>query len=920
MPFDGGHVMSKGAQKQSVSPFQLILAWSKDWPTWQQDALRRITLNGQLSETDMDDLEKLCRAQHGLRPEVGNVPQPSGLSQNHLPAGLDASFSVSLVSLGTLKNVNRLPDDQTIEFGPSPGLTVIYGANGSGKSGYVRVIKKACRARGVLPDIKPNAFDSKTAGPATAEIVSTIGTVRNPISWRDGIASDPRLSNIFVFDGISARFHVSDDGPATFTPRGLDILPQLARACGELKKRLKMEADSLQLAVAQAHTNWKYRPATAIGKFLATLSESTASSDIQRHATFPQADQQRLTELSDALKSDPKRKAQTTTATATRVRTFANQIEGRVDALNEPAVTTIESTLREAAAAEVAAQAVAGPSFDDTFLPGTGGDTWRQLWDVARTFSVSDAYPSKDFPVTETGARCMLCQQSLGDEAIVRFRRFDEFVRDETHARAVAAKGKIVTLKASADSLQPLATELFKITADLAAEPLEFRNEVASFVKEADARLMHVQKCLGVGAWSEPPVLPASPAPKLIAIAESLDTRAQMELSADNPEERKKLNAAKEELEDKEWFSRNKQDIEKQVARYKTLAILKKCQEDTGTNVITLKSGELNDAIVTKALCAQFDAECESLGLKTLSVKLQSVGGTKGERKFGVRLGATKSYKVEEIACDGEHRCVALAAFLAELSQASHKSALVFDDPVSSLDDVRKAAIAERLVVESKLRQVIVFTHDLAFVCDLQAYAHEHAVEIHGRHLDWSATGPGRCHGDFPWEHQKHKAQMKRLRELCGKADKASREQGQDEYRAFALEVCTMIRSAAERAIEEELFNHVLRRHESRIQVGRLESVGAVEPADYKAIQTVWKTCSDVIPAHSSSRARPSNPPDPAALQELVETLERVVEGVKKRRQGGEAPINYAAPDAPSSPHTDTKPKIRRQHPNANSE
>ena len=797
---------------------------------------------------------------------------------------------------------------------------MIYGANGSGKSGYVRVIKKACRARGMIPDIKPNAYDSKTSGPATAELVCTIGTVRTPIGWRDGIAGDPRLSNIFVFDGISARFHVSDDGPATFTPRGLDILPQLARACGELKKRLKTVADTLQNGVVQARANWKHRPTTAVGKFLATLSEKTETGDIQGHAIFSQTDQQRLTELSDALKSDPKKKAQTTAAAATRVRTFASQIDGRLKALNNAAMAAVESTFRESAAAQAAAQAVSGPAFDDSFLPGTGGAAWRQLWDVARTFSVSDAYPSKDFPVTETGARCLLCQQPLGDEAIARFLRFDEFVRNETHVRAEAAKGKIATLKATADSLQPLAMEHVKITADLAAESLDVRNEISGFVKEADARLAHLQKCLREGAWSEPPALPASPAPKLVAIAEALDIRARMELSADDPDERKKLIAAKEELEDREWFSRNKQDIEQQVARYTILAILKKCQDDTGTNAITLKSGELNDLIVTTTLCAQFDSECESLGLKTLSVKLQSVGGTKGERKFGLRLGVTKGYKVEEVACDGEHRCVALAAFLAELSQASHKSALVFDDPVSSLDDVRKAAIAERLIVESKVRQVIVFTHDLAFVCDLQSYAHEHDVEIHGRHLDWSATGPGRCHGDLPWEQQKHKAQMKRLRELCGKADKASREQGQDEYRALALEVCTMIRAAAERAIEEELFNHVLRRHESRIQVGRLESVGAVEPGDYKAIHTVWKTCSEVIPAHSSSRAKPSNPPDPAALKELVDTLERVVEAVKKRRTGAEAPVNYAAPDATSPPPTaDSKRNIKRPPPNPGS-
>ncbi len=41
---------------------------------------------------------------------------------------------------------------------------------------------------------------------------------------------------------------------------------------------------------------------------------------------------------------------------------------------------------------------------------------------------------------------------------------------------------------------------------------------------------------------------------------------------------------------------------------------------------------------------------------------------------------------VGKVLSEGEHRCVALAAFLAELSTIDAQSAIVFDDPVSSLD------------------------------------------------------------------------------------------------------------------------------------------------------------------------------------------------------------------------------------------
>ncbi|MDP3617342.1 MAG: AAA family ATPase, partial [Rhodoferax sp.] len=63
----------------------------------------------------------------------------------------------------------------------------------------------------------------------------------------------------------------------------------------------------------------------------------------------------------------------------------------------------------------------------------------------------------------------------------------------------------------------------------------------------------------------------------------------------------------------------------------------------------------------------------------------------------------------------GEQRCLSIAAFFAELSTADDPSGIVFDDPVSSLDFQWRGSVAQRLVEESKRRQVIVFTHDVVF-------------------------------------------------------------------------------------------------------------------------------------------------------------------------------------------------------------
>ncbi|MGA2441042.1 MAG: ATP-binding protein, partial [Tepidisphaeraceae bacterium] len=233
--------MPDGLPTSPASPFASILGWSATWPDWQRDALRRIIGVGPLTPDDLKELAAICRAKHGLLPAASAAPTAKPLTAAHTPGGPDGTSSVSLKRLSALTNVGRIPSDQEIVFGNAPGCTVIYGENGAGKSGYARVIKRACRARGTSQEIKPNAFATAPTSSATAKIECRVGAVETPVPWKDGTPADPRLGNIFVFDAFSADAHVGDNGPACFKPRGLDVLPELAKACDQIKAGLQTE-------------------------------------------------------------------------------------------------------------------------------------------------------------------------------------------------------------------------------------------------------------------------------------------------------------------------------------------------------------------------------------------------------------------------------------------------------------------------------------------------------------------------------------------------------------------------------------------------------------------------------------------------------------------------------------------------------
>jgi ABC-type cobalamin/Fe3+-siderophores transport system ATPase subunit len=96
-----------------------------------------------------------------------------------------------------------------------------------------------------------------------------------------------------------------------------------------------------------------------------------------------------------------------------------------------------------------------------------------------------------------------------------------------------------------------------------------------------------------------------------------------------------------------------------------------------------------------------------------------------GRTQFKLTLQLPGSATPSAILSEGEQRAIAIASFLAETKLGGGRGGIVFDDPVSSLDHRRRWEVAERLVEESLRRQVIVFTHDIYFLCILEQKADE---------------------------------------------------------------------------------------------------------------------------------------------------------------------------------------------------
>ena len=734
-----------------------------------------------------------------------------------------------------------------------------------------------------------------------------MAVVNYPLVWQDKEPSDPRLANVFVFDTSTADHYLEQDSPSTFTPYGLDVLPKLAKACDTIKNLIKQDFDRVNRDIDATVKNWKYNANTSVGKLLIGLCRNTKPDQVEMLSGLDEEQRRHLTDLTEALKSDPKQKAKETRAAAARLKIFADKVRDMWTNLSEDQISALRKMVEDAAATDTVAKAFISGQFDATYCPGTGGELWRKLWEAARSFSVSFAYKDQPFPVTSDGARCVFCQQLLEPATTERLKAFDAFCKDQSQELAEIARKKLNVVAEKFQKIDPLATEYARIEADLAPITQTRVASISHFVKKADECLATIKTNLTKATWEEPaPIIlslsdrisddatqkgtdsataPPSLADEIVEVATKLEDRARIEESADNPETRKKLEAERNELIDREWLARVKMDVFEQINRYKQLATLEACLKDTDTTKITMKNTELTKLLVTDAFCQRFKDEAKELGLETLAVKLEEIKGKKGETRFGVRLKTNADQAVKDIASEGEKRCIALAAFLSELSQASHHSSLVFDDPVSSFDHRYREKTAIRLVEEGKVRQVIVFTHDVVFLNDLLTYAKNRGVQAEPYHLEWNGNIPGYCIKGLAWD-------WKTVEDRFDKLDKEQRAIAKDwnpvpnEDNVQSIRrVYSWLRATLERIVEKEIFADVVFRFRSYIDLKKLDRVVGFQESECKELQRLVQRCHDVTDAHDPALGKHAVVPSPDEFKDDVNATKQLLEQIRNRRK-----------------------------------
>ena len=844
-----------------------IVAWARTRPAWEQEVLTA------LGQGEVFDDERVSALADRLLDPTGST---SSNGARNLTLKSATPKRVRLVRVCNLQGVNVLAEDQTLSFAPD-GLTVIFGGNGSGKSGYARLIKGLASSRHtarVLPDVfKENAVDP------TAELVYEVDgqEVSQKFPSAEPVSD---LLQVRFFDEYCGDEYLTKTSTIDYRPSALALLDRLIEVCD----RARGELDSRVTAGESRRLALDLPPETAAGTFIAHLSDETTDEAIEQATTLAPGMIEDLAaavqEVERLRASDATRERARLHSASTEVARLRERLIELTSAVDEAKLTELRSLRDSAESKRAAAKIAASTSFDAEPLAGVGTDTWRTLWLAARDFSSAEAYHDHDFPEVGEGARCVLCHQLLDDLAKARFSRFSRYMTGTTERGAVAAEQTYYTGLSEVRDLVVVDQPMTAWRATLHAHDPVLSEEVEAYLTTLETRRSAIVAYLTNHGPLPRPIAMVRLSEELHTLSGSLEAKAN---ATDLDGFHRKLTGASRrvsELQASVTLSNSVAAVKAEVARLREVHDLTLARKETETGPITQLVTSLTRRYATKLLQDCFKQETKSLYLD--KVMLEDQGGRKGQVKQLPKLQDAKhpDAQVRSVLSEGEQNALGLAGFFTEVDFDKSQSAIVFDDPVTSLDHVRRGRVAERLAAFATDRQVIIFTHDIAFISDLLKVAEVKPVAVTPCSIVRRGEDtPGVCRDAFPWKVKDLKARLDALTAELARIKKDRPSLTDTVYEERVAAWAGRLSDAWETCVTRHVVDEVFDRGKSQVRPKMFRLLVKIDEKDNLDLQDGYQHTSNWATRHiKMPDINYVAPP----LHELEQELHRIIEWQKR--------------------------------------
>ena len=831
-----------------------ITAWLKNQPIWIQEATIRLELNGKITDGDINEFVTI------LKGDTAVVPN---LSLFKLKA--QNIKSLKLISIDGIKGIEKLKPRSPLIFGGS-NLSVIYGRNGSGKSGYTRILKKLS---GKSSDsLMANVYDNTPEAQA-CKVDFYLDSIPLQRHWAANDDIIEPLSEIDFFDNSVSDYYLQQENEASYAPQEMIVFAELSSVCERVMELLDAEKSKLVSTLPKLPAEFNE---TMIGKKYQGLSYKISPAEVEKITSFSEDSEKTIQLLRERLSvKDP-------VASAKKQRDIQKQIESiKTSIENRLVITTVEfrknlhRLYKEATKKRQAVKEGASVLRGITKLPGVGQETWKSLWEAARIYSTTVAYPTYSFPNVGNGSHCLLCHQELNEEAKKRLLGFDDFVQGTLEKEAKTAEQAFETalkdlpkIVAEADVIPRFqAAGLDEILCKKIWIFIDQINILIEKLRSKDISIADDQSNCEIQEVVQ----------DLSKLSKNTEEKAvQFEKDAKSFD-KKKTQEDLVELEAQQWVSQQRDAVFAEVELKKRIRRYDDWKSQTNTRFITSEAGKASEILLTEAYITRFNTELQKLGATGISVELMQSRNIKGRGRYRVQLkNAQNSVKPTNILSDGEKRIIALAAFLADVTGREANVPFIFDDPISSLDQDFEEKTIYRLIELSNSRQVIIFTHRLSFLSIITDRVDDESLTTTCINCEQWGTGEP---SDVPINAKNPKKVLNKLyNERLPQAQKVLTDKGQEIYNIHAQSICSNFRKLIERIVEIVLLADIVQRHRRAIKtMNKIHNLAKIKPEDCALIDEMMTKYSCY--EHSQSSEAPVQLPLP---DELTSDIKRVID------------------------------------------
>lgn len=840
--------------------------WVSERPQWLQIAATRLLQQSELTANDVSELAKLCQQEADGKLSKTTCSFPAtAFSQG-------AAGSLRLCSISEIEGVNALAPKKPLEFGKG-NITIVYGNNGSGKSGYVRLLKHVCGAR-ETGTLHRNVYKPGAAAQKACISFEQDGVPKTHTWSGQGICDE--LTSVDIFDTSFGKVFVSSEDEVSYEPPVLSFFSSLILACEKVASALDIEANRHQSKKPNIPIDKKVTPE---GIWYEAISAKTSTQDIDKHCSFGSADETEMQTLQQRLAEQaPAEKAKQLRKQKQHIDTLVQDAQKYLEQLSDESYRRIIAAKKKSILKKAAADTVAEKMFSGSELEGIGSDVWKELWEAARSYSLSAAYKEAEYPNVSDGSRCVLCHQTLTQEARERLISFENFVKGEMQKAATDAAKEYDTASQTIEALPT--SETLKTRIDAAGIPQDVASQVTDFFAQLQAR-----KDLLPGIDSEEAIPDPLFSPKWIEEANAqsknlgeLAAKYDEDAKSDNREEiKKKLNS----LQTRKWLFEHRAAIDEEVTRLKLLNQIKAAKKSADTTALSRKKGELAEALITDAFVQRFKAELKALGASQVKVELVKSKVSKGRVLHKLQLRGASQNGLADVLSEGENRIVSIAAFLADVTGKSNQAPFIFDDPISSLDQSYEEAVVQRLIELSQDKQVIVFTHRLSLLGTVRHFAEKKTIKpdvVSIRSADWGTGEPA----PIPLSQSDIKSALNTLMNQRYQDAKKASENGEFEHAEILLKsICSDFRTLVERSIENDLLCGVVQRFQRPVHTLKLKDLAKLKDADCNLLDSLMTKYSGF--EHSQPTESPVELPKPDDLLADMTSLKTWREEYLKR-------------------------------------